>query len=220
MSPEKQSSNGPEVPAVQPFLYVSANGEDCSLSGADGTIPGQEGDGSSGSGQQGQTAYSKGAADGEARARAVFEKQVAELRGQISEALRQFTQQREVYFKRVEAEVVQLSLSISKKILHRESQIDPLLLAGVVHVALEKLDSGVRVRLRTNPDEIRFWREYFGRTTEIHPSPELSGDPALGPGHCVLETDLGSTHISFDTQLKEIEQGFLDLLEQRPRDKE
>jgi len=32
-----------------------------------------------------------------------------------------------------------------------------------------------------------------------------------------LETELGSTHLSLDTQLKEIEQGFMDLLEQRPR---
>ena len=32
-----------------------------------------------------------------------------------------------------------------------------------------------------------------------------------------LETDLGSTVISFETQLKEIEQGFMDLLGQRPR---
>ena len=32
-----------------------------------------------------------------------------------------------------------------------------------------------------------------------------------------METEIGSTIISLETQLKEIEQGFFDLLEQRPR---
>ena len=48
-------------------------------------------------------------------------------------------------------------------------------------------------------------------------APEIVGDPGLQPGECTLETELGSTHLSLDTQLKEIEQGFMDLLEQRPR---
>ena len=43
------------------------------------------------------------------------------------------------------------------------------------------------------------------------------GDSALPHGECSLETEVGSTQISLDTQLKEIEQGFFDLLEQRPR---
>jgi len=149
-----------------------------------------------------------------------FEKALAEARSQISEALRQFTSQRESYFERVEFEVVHLALSIARKILHRESQIDPLLLAGVVRVALEGLNRETHSRLRANPDEIRFWRDYFTQATDITPTPDLMGDPQLDLGHCVLETELGTTHISFETQLKEIEQGFLDLLEHRPRVRE
>jgi flagellar assembly protein FliH len=43
------------------------------------------------------------------------------------------------------------------------------------------------------------------------------GDPTLPQGHCTLETDFGTTEISLETQLKEIEQGFFDLLERRPK---
>jgi flagellar assembly protein FliH len=164
-----------------------------------------------------QRAYEKGLSEGEARARTAFEKALAEARSQISVALRQFTAQRETYFERVEVDIVQLALSIARKILHRESQIDPLLLTGVVRVALEGLSRDTHVRLRANPDEVRFWRDYFTHAEDIRPTPDLIGDPALSPGHCMLETDLGTTHISFETQLKEIEQGFLDLLGQRPR---
>ncbi len=33
---------------------------------------------------------------------------------------------------------------------------------------------------------------------------------------CMLETEFGSTEIGLETHLKEIEQGFFDLLAQRP----
>jgi flagellar biosynthesis/type III secretory pathway protein FliH len=82
---------------------------------------------------------------------------------------------------------------------------------------MEGLDRETQVRLRVNPEEVRFWRDYFSRTEDIRPTPELIGDASLGFGYCTLETDFGSTAISFETQLKEIEQGFMDLLGQRPK---
>jgi flagellar assembly protein FliH len=206
--------------SAQPFLYASADGESALGNGTDSSAPWGVAQVQRANGTPGhleQSAYNKGLAEAEARSRANFEKALAEVRGQISVALRQFTTQRESYFEKVEVEIVQLALSIARKILHREAQMDPLLLTGVVRVALDTLNDGTMVRLRTNPDEVRFWREYFGQANDILPVPELIGDPSLPSGHCVLETDLGSTHISLETQLKEIEQGFLDLLEQRPR---
>jgi flagellar assembly protein FliH len=164
-----------------------------------------------------QQAYRKGFADGEARARVHGEAGLAEVRSQVSEALREFTSQREIYFEKVETDVVKLALSIARKILHREAQIDPLLLTGIVRVALDSMNGNIKVRLRANPEEISFWRDYFAHADDVSPVPEIIGCESLPFGHCVLETDLGSTHISLDSQLKEIERGFLDLLEQRPR---
>ena len=43
-----------------------------------------------------------------------------------------------------------------------------------------------------------------------------SGDAALEPNQCELETELGVTDLNLETQLKEIEQGLFDLLAQRP----
>lgn len=220
-----KSSRDVDSPAqsAQPFLYTQARDENTSPGSSAATqfreVTKADAD-SANAPIIVQRAFEKGVAEGEARARVAFEKALAEARSQISEALRQFTGQRESYFERVEFEVVHLALSIARKILHRESQIDPLLLAGVVRVALEGLNRETHSRLRANPDEIRFWRDYFTQATDIKPTPDLMGDPQLALGHCVLETELGSTHISFETQLKEIEQGFLDLLEHRPRVRE
>lgn len=160
--------------------------------------------------------FERGLQEGEARAKKVSEQNLAEARDSIASALEKFKKQRDSYFNRVEAEVVQLALSIARKILHREAQMDPLLLAGMVHVALEKLDQGTRARLRAHPDEIHYWNQHFAEPAALSVCPEIIGDPALEHGECALETEIGSTQISLDTQLKEIEQGFFDLLEQRP----
>jgi flagellar assembly protein FliH len=43
-------------------------------------------------------------------------------------------------------------------------------------------------------------------------------DSALEPERCVLETSMGTAQLGVEVQLKEIEQGFMDLLAARPRE--
>jgi flagellar assembly protein FliH len=162
-------------------------------------------------------ARQEGYAEAEKRLRAEYEAKFVETRAAIEKAVSEFTRQRESYFERVEEEIVNLSLSIARKILHREAQIDPLLLVGMVHVALEKLGAGTRVRLRVNPAELASWEQHFRETAGAGLSPELVADAALEPEECTLETDVGTTSIGIETHLKEIEQGFFDLLAKRPR---
>jgi len=162
-------------------------------------------------------AREEGLKEGEARARTEFEKALSVQRESVVRALQDFAREREAYFGRVEAEVVRLALGIARKILHREAQVDPLLLAGVVRVGLEKVAAGTRVRLRVHPDEVKLWQEFFAQQPNLQLSVELMGDASLGQGHCLLETELGSTDLTLETQLKEIEQGFFDLLAQRPQ---
>lgn len=161
-------------------------------------------------------AFERGIVEGENREKGNCELQLRTCKEAIGKAVDAFRNEREEYFNRIEPEVVQLALAIARKILHRESQIDPLLLTGLVHVALEKLDAGARVRLRVHPADTHFWNEFFARSGWPQ-TPELAGDPSLPHGACTLETEIGSTEISMQTQLKEIEQGFFDLLEQRPK---
>jgi flagellar assembly protein FliH len=146
-----------------------------------------------------------------------FEKKLAGEKQSLALAVREFARERETYFHRVEAEVVALAVAIARKILHREAQVDPLLLAGVVRVGLDNVVSGTRVRLRVHPDQVQAWQGFFSQQHDLQSLPELMGDATLGPGHCILETELGSTDLTLESQLKEIEQGFFDLLAQRPQ---
>ena len=160
--------------------------------------------------------FSKGRQEGLAEARRVFEEQLARERARLEATVMDFARERAQYFRQVEPEIVQLALAIARKILHREAQLDPWLLAGLVRVALEQIDGATHVVLRVHPQNADEWRRYL--PTNLNPSevPEILDDPTQPPDQCKLETSMGTTTIGIEVQLKEIEQGLMDLLAARP----
>lgn len=156
------------------------------------------------------------AAATETRLRAEWEAREAELQKQLACTLTGFAVERASYFRRVEAEVVQLALAIARKVLEREAEADPTLLGALVRIALDRMGAGPAVRLRVIPAEIATWHSRVESESDPRFRFELVGDPTLVHGDCVVETDLGSANFGFEAQLKEIEQGFFDLLAQRP----
>ena len=166
--------------------------------------------------QRETTAREAGRREGETQARASFQRQLEELKRGVAEAVEQFASERREYYLRAERELVQLALSIARKILHRESSTDPLLLAGMVRVLLEKMDQATKVTLRVNPHQVSEFRVYFAQHLQ-EKAPEVVEDPALENGRCLVRTELGSTEIGPEIQLKEIEQGLIDLQAARPQ---
>jgi flagellar assembly protein FliH len=136
-------------------------------------------------------------------------------REKLVEAVQQFRVAKERYFADVEQEVVKLALAIAGRVLHREAQIDPLLLAGVVRVALEKMADRSGVVLRVAGPDVEAWDGIF-RTTEASERPRVTEDARLERGECVLETKMGTVELGVQVQLQEIEKGFFDLLNHRP----
>jgi flagellar assembly protein FliH len=164
-----------------------------------------------------QAARALGRKEGKQEAQAALQAEFARIPAALAETLTAFAREREAFYQKVEGEVVGLALSIARKVLHREAQVDPLLLAGMVRVALEGMESRTRVTVRLNPRLLESWREYFRARMDPGDLPELVEDPTLEEQRCVLETHLGKAELGWEVQLKEIEQGLLDLLAQRPR---
>jgi flagellar assembly protein FliH len=163
-----------------------------------------------------EAARKKAWSEGQAQAAAEAAQTVAQERSAISSAVSEFAQQRAEYFRRVESELVRLALSIASKVLHREARMDPLLLAGVVRVALDQMQAGTRLVLRTSPDAAEVWREFCAQNLGDKQNVEVVPDSSLSAHSCVLQAEAGSTEISIDSQLQEIESGFFDLLRGRP----
>ena len=161
-------------------------------------------------------AFERGRQAAEQQLRAAVDAETARAREQAMRAIQEFARERNAYYRRIEGEVVRLALAIARKVLHRESQLDPNMLAGIVLVTLDKLDAGTAVNLYVHPLEATEWRHYFVNQMTPSPVPEVHEDPAMSRGECRIETSHGTTEIGTESQLKEIETGLLDLLAERP----
>jgi len=135
--------------------------------------------------------------------------------GHLAEAIEEFRVSRDRYLAQVEREVVQLALAIAERILHRQAQMDPLLLSGAVRVALGQLAESTEVRLKVPLGEQGMWAEMLRLMPNLPLRPELTVDERMTAGECTIETHLGSVDIGVRAQLAEIERGFFDLLGHR-----
>jgi flagellar assembly protein FliH len=86
-------------------------------------------------------------------------------------------------------EIVQLALAIAAKILHREAQVDPMLVATLVRMAVEKMREGSRVTVRVGPARAQ-WKAYFASQPSLA-RVEVVENAELSEHDCLLETELG-----------------------------
>jgi flagellar assembly protein FliH len=135
---------------------------------------------------------------------------------QLKNAVEDFRSHRDEYFARVEHEVVRLALAIAERILHREAQLDPLLLSGAVRVALGQLAEGTEVRLRVPAAQKEMWSEMVRLMPGLPLRPEVRADDRLREGEAALEAALGAVDLGVKAQLTEIESTFFDVHEPVP----
>ena len=157
-------------------------------------------------------ARAEGFREGQNEAHKKFEADLTAHKKLVSEAIASFEQEREKYFLNVEGQLVHLALAIAGKILHREAQVDRMVVAGLVKVALERMQQTTKAVIRIRPEDALSWRHYFNTSPDL----EIIEDPTLEPNACRIETELGVAEMGLDAQLKEVENGFFDLLAQRP----
>lgn len=157
-------------------------------------------------------AYEAGRRAEEAWRVAMDERIVASL----THAVESFQSDRDRYFADVEREVVELALAIAARVLHRESQMDPLLLSGAVRVALGQLAEGTEVDLRVPAAEAERWKELV-RVMPLALRPAVQPDDRMAATECRIESSVGSIDLGIRAQLEEIERGFFDLLDQRAK---
>ena len=163
-----------------------------------------------------QQAWQNGFQAASAQAQERLQSALAAERAGVAAALSEFAQAREAYYQKMEGEAVRLVLSIARKVLHRESQVDPMLLRATVRVALEKIAHGTTVKLRVPAGQAESWRQEVRSLSRRDLAIEVIADESLSIPSCLVATEMGSTEISLEAQLGEIERGFLDLLAERP----
>lgn len=141
----------------------------------------------------------------ELRLHSEHQRELAKLRHAVSGALSGFEREREQYLQAMEKQVVKLSLAIAHKVIGRELEHDPALLAHVVKDVLTRLKRDGESMLRVSPAEISAWESALA---EVGDSCQVKADSTLSPGRCVLETPLGSTNLDPISELADIEEAF------------
>lgn len=157
--------------------------------------------------------YERGRQETAAEANLALETALARERAQVKETLCQFTTEKREYFHHVEAEIIQLSLAIARRVLGHEASVDCLLLAGTVRAAIERLSRSSKVTVVVHPSTSIRWREAL---SDCQNELEFAEDGSLSPEACILRCPVGTTEIALDQQIKEVERSFSDLLACRP----
>ena len=110
-----------------------------------------------------------------------------------------------------EADLIQLSLAIARRIIRRELSIDPEALHGLVLGALDKLQGQEISKVRVHPSHVALVTASL-RLNSASAKVEVIADPSRAVGTVIFETQHGNLDASVESQLQEIERGLADRL--------
>jgi flagellar assembly protein FliH len=156
-------------------------------------------------------AYQRGFSEGKGVGREQAAGELKSVLDRLSQTLAELSTLRSRIRKEAEGDLVKLSISVARRVLHRELTLDPESIEGLIRIALEKLESRDVCRIRLHPDQepaIRASMERFSNSQQV----ELISDPSLQCGDVLFETAHGNIDASVEAQLREIERGFADRL--------
>jgi flagellar biosynthesis/type III secretory pathway protein FliH len=105
---------------------------------------------------------------------------------------------------------VQLSLLISKRVLHRELNVDTNALTALARVVFERLARAESYRVTVHPQFAAAIKAAL--SGRLISRVEIDADTDSPPGTFLIRSEEGSIDASVDTQLEEIGRGLTDRL--------
>jgi flagellar assembly protein FliH len=152
-------------------------------------------------------AFAKGYAQGERAGIEAGGKRAEAMLRRVAQTLTDLSGLRETLIQQTERQMVQLALTIARRIVLREVTLDPELIAAMAHVALQKLGSSSPATIRLNPEDY---------TVVAHDGERWGGgqvtvvpDPAIVRGGCLVESEFGRIDASVDRQFEEMTRALL-----------
>lgn len=155
-------------------------------------------------------AYQKAFEAGQQSGLQMAEKKTEIIVKRFAASLEEVAGIREKLIQAAERDLVELSIEIAKKLVHREIQIDEKIITTLVRVALERLavkSGGIKVTV--SPLDEKLLREELQALTGDEGSVEIKTDESLRRGDCLVESEYGSIDARISEQFKEVEEGLL-----------
>ena len=150
--------------------------------------------------------FEKGYSEGLARGIQEGQKEVRERLGRLESVIRELERVKERKIEELLPEIVDLSLDIARKIIHRKIEQDREIIVSVVREAIHRLGREETMTIRVNPADydtmisnIEVLREETRlRDVTVEPSASVS------PGGCTIETPSGEVDARVEEQIREI----------------
>lgn len=161
--------------------------------------------------QRVQEAFAAGKREGDALARQAVDAKLESELGKLRSLLQELNLAGPKLRKQTEEELVRLSVAIARRILHRELTVDPNALQGLVKAAFDRLDRREIKEIRTDAESVASMKKIvdgLGAPGAV----KVVADTTLRPGSLVIEVPRGQLDASIETQLVEIERGFVDIV--------
>ena len=108
-----------------------------------------------------------------------------------------------------EPELIRLAVRIAEKIIGEELRLNPQATVSIARQCLQWLRRERSVMLRVSPAELDLLRQRIDCLSEAagpHRSIEVIGDPAIGAGGCIVESEYGVIDARLETQIRCMEE--------------
>lgn len=152
--------------------------------------------------QKVREAYEEGLRRGHAAGQQRFDEGVGQAVETLHGVSEQMLQARVEFLDSLQPQLVQLAVALAERILEREVQLDPTVVATTARAALERIVDAERVLLRVNPTDLAVLRErkadYLAEFEQIE-TIEFSPDPEIPSGGCIAATE----QLEIDARLSE-----------------
>ena len=156
-------------------------------------------------------AHAAGLREGEAAGRAKGQAEVQPVIERLARSIEEIGGLRGRLRAEAEADLVQLSVAIARRVLRREIAIDPEALHGLILGALAKLAGQEITRVRVHPSHAVAVTTCLRQNLNAEKI-EVIADPSREVGAILFETPRGNLDAGVESQLQEIERGLADRL--------
>ncbi|SYZ73594.1 hypothetical protein TRIP_C30031 [Candidatus Zixiibacteriota bacterium] len=148
-----------------------------------------------------QRGYDEGMTHGIARGHAEAQKVIDNFAGAIKDAIKQ----REVLYNDARAKILQLVISIARKVTFDSARLDPEVTAGIIDGTIRKLVDKSRIKVKVHPDHLPLIEQqierFKGDSTAIKDI-AIEPDARVRNGGCFIETPTGDVDARVDSQLE------------------
>ena len=174
--------------------------------------------------QLNEQAYQKGFADGLKRGtidsenswHEQGEKKIKPVLTSLQEVLRQLYNIRKETHQKIEKEVVDLALTIARKVICQEVTIDREIVVCVAREALAKIEDPGEIKIKMSPSDLQFIKETQTQLSNMLQNIDnvtLEAAENIQSGGCIIETDLGEIDARIEKQLQAVEESFSAAME-------